>query len=109
MWHAIGSGPCYEGREKMSKVYFEIIHDGRGEQRFDGRCLEIECRPHEVAAARRRIQDAIDAWKADSANVDKLDQHGNAKDDLTVEEFLAIIPTEFHATMTDVPIRSAFI
>lgn len=93
----------------MSKVYFEIIHDGLGEQRFDGRCLEVECRPDEVSSVRRRMQDAIDAWKEDDRNADKLDQFGNAKEDLTVEEFLAIIPADFHARMTDVPIRSAFV
>lgn len=93
----------------MSKVYFEIVHDGRGEQRFDGRCLEVECPIAEVAGMRQRIQDAIDAWKRDEANADRLDQFGDAAMDFTVDELLAILPPDINAKMTDVPVCSAFI
>lgn len=93
----------------MSKVYFEIIHEGLGEQRFGGRCLEVECKPYEVNSVRRSMQDAIDAWKKDARNADRLDQFGNACEDFSVDEFLSIIPADFHAKMTEVPIRSAFI
>lgn len=93
----------------MCKVYFEIIHEGLGEQRFDGKCLEIECEPKEVPLMRERIQAAIDAWKHNERNANRLDEYGSAKSDFSPEELLAILPPGIHARIGESRIRSAFV
>ena len=93
----------------MHKVYFEIIHDGTGEQRFDGKCLVVESYDKDATELRQEIQACLDAWVKDEKNKDRIDQFGDAKDDLTAEEFLGILPPHLHAKMVDTPIRSAFI
>lgn len=93
----------------MSKVYFEIIHEGTGEQRFGGKCLIVERHGKDVTELHQEIQACLDAWVKDEKNRDMLDEHGNAKPDLTVDEFLAILPSDLHAEMIDTPIRSAFV
>lgn len=93
----------------MNRVYFEIIHHGTGERRFDGRCLVVECHNNNVAALRKEIQSYIDAWVSDERNKGELDQFGDAKSDMTSEEFLSIFPDHLHARMSDHRIRSAFI
>lgn len=93
----------------MGRVYFEIIHDGTGEQRFGGKCLLVERHGKSVSELREELQSYLDAWVSNDVNSSRLDQFGDAKDDLTVEEFLSIIPSHLNARMIDTPVRSVFI
>lgn len=96
----------------MSKMYIEVIHNGNGEQRFPQRCIEVECPDGDVDGMQARIQGILDQWRRQQEEMpdsDMLDQFGDGKPDLSMDEVLAILPDDIKATAIDVPIRGVFI